>query len=107
MLASYPGSEPALIARLALCFLFHRAFKLTNEIGYLNAGFSIVRDIISSASPQIIRAVAHVHFSLLLERFSLSFCKEDVVEFLYQLAKLGHIQKVGDIGNVEIYYGCA
>jgi CHAT domain-containing protein len=83
LLASYSSSDLAPPARAALGFLFHRAFKCTNEIGYLDEAISAARDHINTIDPPIYRDLSRFRLmSCLSFRLDLDRRIEDLNELM-------------------------
>ena len=83
LLASYPRSRFAPPARLALGTLFHRAFKCTNEIKYLNEAISATRDQITAADPSMDRFLSlNALIAFLLTRLDILQRREDLDEIM-------------------------
>ena len=83
LLVSYPRSQLASAARLALSLLLYRAFECTHKIGYLNEAISATRDGINTAdslSSRVALLVALI--SLLSIRLELLRHEEDLDELM-------------------------
>ena len=85
LLASYPSSGLAPPARAALGFFFHRAFKCTNEIEYLDKAISAARDHIDTIDPPIYRD---------LSRFRLMSCLSFRLDLLRRVEDLNELMEL-------------
>ena len=85
LLASYPSSGLTPPARAALGFLFHRAFKCTNEIEYLDEAISAARDHVNTTDPPIYRD---------LSRFILMSCLSFRLDLLRRVEDLDELMQL-------------
>ena len=83
LLASYPRSSLAPLARSALGNLFHCAFKRTKEIKYLNEAISATRDQITAADPSMDHFLSlNTLIAFLLTRLDILHRREDLDELM-------------------------
>jgi tetratricopeptide (TPR) repeat protein len=102
VVASYPDSELASNARLALVDLFERAFRRTNEIEYINQAISITHDNMSTTHSHLFQHISFsLYFSRLCTRFFLLRREEDMDELIRQFSKLDSAENKFLIPNVE------
>jgi len=86
LIASYPDSQPAPYARIALGFLLGRAFECTNEIEYLDRAISASRDSLNTTDSRLFRSNSRMALiSALLTRLLLLKREEDLNETIQLL----------------------
>ena len=82
LLSSYPRSQLAPVARLALSNLFYRAFECTNQVEYLNKAVSAARANINPANPLMNRSTFLSLISQLTTRLNLLGRREDLNDLM-------------------------
>ncbi len=86
LIASHPDHKLADYARMALCYLLHRAFECTNDIEYLNGAISAARNNLNTPNiPLVVSASRELLISYLYARLPLLKLREDSNEILQLL----------------------
>lgn len=102
LLVSYPHSQLGPHALSALGSLLFRAFKCTNEIGYLDRAISVSRSCMNIAPSQRTSLISFI--PLLSTRLVLLRRKEDLDELMQTFSKAAKLEQSGSLSRSPLSF---